>query len=476
MEDGTEALGGGSPSTQLTEESSARGKRARERAPRSTHSDWAPASDRPDPVEVLVAQAADRVPELVPIRYGRMLASPFTFYRGAAAIMAADLGATPQTGIRAQLCGDAHLSNFGGFAAPDRSLIFDINDFDETLPGPWEWDLMRLVASVEIAGRDRDFGRKQRRLAVQSAATEYREQMRRLAKLGNLEAWYERVNIDLMRQRFAADLDSEAIELFEKNVAKARRKDSIRAFSKLTETVDGNLRIISDPPLITPLEDLFDAKELARSETEIRKMFTEYKGSLSRGLRHLLDRYRYVHSARKVVGVGSVGTRAWIVLFIGRDQGDPLFLQLKEAQRSVLEPYTAKSAYALQGRRVVEGQRLMQASGDILLGWMRLKAPRGKVRDFYVRQLWDAKGSARIDLMAPRTMAVYGRLCGGVLANAHARSGDRIAISSYLGGGDRFDRAMVDFASRYADQNERDYLSFKQAADSGRIKVESELG
>ncbi len=476
MDEATETVESGGRLTQATDESVARGKKARERTPRSTHSGWAPASDRPDPVKVLTAQAADRVPELVPIRYGRMLASPFTFYRGAAAIMAADLGATPQIGIRTQLCGDAHLSNFGGFAAPDRSLIFDINDFDETLPGPWEWDLMRLVASVEIAGRDRDFGRKQRRLAVQSAAMEYREQMRRLAKLGNLEAWYERVNIELMRDRFAAEVDSDAIALFEKNVAKAKRKDSVRAFSKLTETVGGRLRIVSDPPLITPLEDLLDPQELERSEAQIRGMFTEYKGSLSQGLRHLLDRYRYVHSARKVVGVGSVGTRAWIVLFIGRDQGDPLFLQIKEAQRSVLEPYTSKSAYALQGRRVVEGQRLMQASGDILLGWMRLKGFEGQTRDFYVRQLWDAKGSARIDLMAPRTMAVYARLCGGVLANAHARSGDRIAIASYLGGGDRFDRAMVDFASRYADQNERDYSALKAAAESGRIKVESEQG
>jgi uncharacterized protein (DUF2252 family) len=456
------------------DESAARGKRARERSPRSAHSDWAPASDRPDPVAVLEAQASDRVPELVPIRYGRMLASPFTFYRGAAAVMAADLGVTPQSGIRAQLCGDAHLSNFGGFAAPDRSLIFDINDFDETLPGPWEWDLMRLVASIEIAGRDREFGRKQRMLAVKSAALEYREQMRRLAKLGNLEAWYERVNVDLMRQRFAGEVDSEAITLFDKNLAKAKRKDSARAFAKLTEEVDGELRIIGDPPLITPLEDLFDAGELARSEANIQAMFSEYKSSLSRGLRHMLDRYRYVHSARKVVGVGSVGTRAWIALFIGRDQGDPLFLQIKEAQRSVLEPYTSKSAYTLQGRRVVEGQRMMQASGDILLGWMKVKGLERQTRDFYIRQLWDAKGSARIDLMAPRTMAVYARLCGGVLANAHARSGDRIAIASYLGGGDRFDRAMADFAARYADQNERDYAALREAADSGRIKVELE--
>jgi uncharacterized protein (DUF2252 family) len=456
-------------------ESSARGKQARERASRTVHSDWSPASDRPNPVEVLEAQTADRVHELVPIRYGRMLASPFTFYRGAAAVMAADLAAVPDTGISVQLCGDAHLSNFGGFAAPDRRLIFDINDFDETLPGPWEWDLMRLVASIEIAGRDRDFGRKHRTLAVQSAAMEYREQMRRLAKMGNLDAWYERVNIELMRQRFAGEVDSEAIALFDKSVAKAKRKDSARAFEKLTTVVDGQLRIRSDPPLITPLDELYDPEELARSESEIRRMFTEYKASLSRGLRRMLDRYTFVHAARKVVGVGSVGTRAWIVLFVGRDEGDPLFLQLKEAQPSVLEPYTRKSAYSLQGRRVVEGQRMMQAAGDILLGWMRVRGFEGTVRDFYVRQLWDAKGSARIDVMAPRTMVVYARLCGGVLANAHARSGDRIAIASYLGGGDKYDRAMVDFATRYADQNERDYAELRAAADSGRIRVESEV-
>ena len=457
------------------EQSAKRGKDARERASRTVHADWSPASDRLDPVDILEEQAADRVQELVPLRYGRMLVSPFTFYRGAAAVMAADLGAIPHTGIHTQLCGDAHLSNFGGFAAPDRRLMFDINDFDETLPGPWEWDVMRLAASLEIAGRDREFGRKQRALAVQSGVHEYREQMRRLAKLGNLEAWYERVDLDLIRDRFAGDVEEQAILNFDKNVAKARRKTSDRAFSKLAREVDGEIRIVSDPPLITPLNELLSADALSEAEGEIRKMFGEYRASLPQGLRKLLSRYRFADAARKVVGVGSVGTRAWIVLLLGRQHGDPLFLQLKEAQRSVLEPYTAKSIYARQGRRVVEGQRLMQASGDILLGWMSLTGFDGVRRDFYVRQLWDAKGSARIDLMSPRAMAVYARLCGGVLANAHARSGDRIAIASYLGGGDKFDRAMVGFASRYADQNEKDYAALRAAADSGRIKVESEV-
>jgi uncharacterized protein (DUF2252 family) len=455
-------------------DSKERGKRARERSPRSSHGDWRAAPDRPDPVDVLEAQAADRVQELVPIRYGRMLVSPFTFYRGAAAVMAADLADTPTSGITVQACGDAHLSNFGGFAAPDRRLIFDINDFDETLPGPWEWDLKRLVASLEIAGRDREFGRKQRTVVVQSAATEYREQMRRLAKMGNLEAWYERVDLDLIRDQFADAADDEAVSRFDRNVAKARRKTSVRAFSKLAREVDGETRIVSDPPLITPLRELLDAEALEAAEGELRRMYAEYRASLPQGLRRLLDRYRFVDAARKVVGVGSVGTRAWIVLLVGRDRGDPLFLQLKEAQRSVLEPYAAKSIYSRQGRRVVEGQRLMQASGDMLLGWMSVTGFDGVRRDFYVRQLWDAKGSAQIDDMSPRAMTIYARLCGGVLANAHARSGDRVAIAFYLGGGEHFDRAMVEFAARYADQNESDFTRLREAVDAGRIKVDLE--
>jgi uncharacterized protein (DUF2252 family) len=451
-----------------------RGKRARELASRSSHGRWEPAADRSDPVAILEAQADDRVEELVPIRYGRMLVSPFTFYRGAAAVMAADLAATPSSGITVQACGDAHLANFGGFAAPDRRLMFDINDFDETLPGPWEWDVKRLIASLEIAARDREFGRKQRVIVARSAATEYREQMRRLAKMGNLEAWYERVDLDLIRDQFADAVEEEVVQDFDKNLAKARRKTSVRAFSKLAREVDGQVRIVSDPPLITPLRELLGVDELEAAEGELRRMYNEYRASLPQGLRKLLDRYRFVDAARKVVGVGSVGTRAWIVLLIGRDQGDPLFLQIKEAQRSVLEPFTAKSIYARQGRRVVEGQRLMQAAGDMLLGWMSIAGFDGVRRDFYVRQLWDAKGSARIDRMTPRAMTIYGRLCGGVLANAHARSGDRVAIAAYLGGGDQFDQAMVEFATRDADQNELDYAALREAADSGRIRVDFE--
>jgi uncharacterized protein (DUF2252 family) len=452
-------------------DSRARGKRARELAPRSGHGAWEPAAGRSDPVALLEAQAADRVEDLIPIRYGRMLASPFAFYRGAAAVMAADLAETSSSGITVQACGDAHLANFGGFAAPDRRLIFDINDFDETLPGPWEWDVKRLVASLEVATRDREFGRKQRVLTVQSAAMEYREQMRRLAAMGSLEAWYERVDLELLRDQFAGEVDEESIAMFDKNLAKAKRKTSERAFAKLAREVDGEVRIVSDPPLITPLKELLDASSYDTAVDEIRRMYAEYRATLPQNLRKLLDRYRLVDVARKVVGVGSVGTRAWIVLLIGRNHGDPLFLQIKEAQRSVLEPHAAKSIYGLQGRRVVEGQRITQAAGDILLGWMSVVDPTEKRRDYYVRQLWDAKGSARLDRMSPRAFAVYARLCGGVLANAHARSGDRVAIASYLGGGDHFDRAMVEFADRYADQNEADYAVLRAAVDSGRIRA-----
>jgi len=452
-------------------DSRARGKRARELAPRSGHGAWEPAAGRSDPVALLEAQAADRVEDLIPIRYGRMLASPFAFYRGAAAIMAADLAETSSSGITVQACGDAHLANFGGFAAPDRRLIFDINDFDETLPGPWEWDVKRLVASLEVATRDREFGRKQRVLTVQSAAMEYREQMRRLAAMGSLEAWYERVDLELLRDQFAGEVDEESIAMFDKNLAKAKRKTSERAFAKLAREVDGEVRIVSDPPLITPLKELLDASSYDTAVDEIRRMYAEYRATLPQNLRKLLDRYRLVDIARKVVGVGSVGTRAWIVLLIGRNHGDPLFLQIKEAQRSVLEPHAAKSIYGLQGRRVVEGQRITQAAGDILLGLMSVVDPTEKRRDYYVRQLWDAKGSARLDRMSPRAFAVYARLCGGVLANAHARSGDRVAIASYLGGGDHFDRAMVEFADRYADQNEADYAVLRAAVDSGRIRA-----
>ncbi len=452
-------------------ERAAAGKAARERVPRSSHADWAPAADRPDPVDVLEAQAADRVPELVPLRYGRMLVSPFTFYRGAAAIMAADLAASPSSGLWVQACGDAHLSNFGAFASPSRDLVADVNDFDETLPGPWEWDVKRLAASFEIAGRDRGFDRSTRRQIVRNAAAAYRESMREYAELMNLDLWYRKVELAQVRERFQADVSRKELKLVDRNIAKAKQKTRLRAFGKLTERVDGELRIISDPPVIVPFEELFTGKALATAEDRLRNVIAEYRSTLAGAYRHLFDSYRFVHVARKVVGVGSVGTRAFIALFVGRDEGDPLFLQVKEAQRSVLEPYTAPTEFAEQGQRVVEGQRLTQATGDILLGWTTAVGPDGKKRDFYVRQLWDQKGSAQVESMSAQRMEVYARLCGTILARAHARSGDRIAIASYLGGGDRFDRAITEFAGAYADQNERDYDALLRAVDAGRIEI-----
>ena len=401
-----------------------------------------------------------------------MLASAFTFYRGAAAIMAADLAEAPRSGLHAQLCGDAHLSNFGGYAAPDRSLVFDCNDFDETLPGPWEWDVQRLVASFEIAARDRGFGRKDRRLVVATAAREYRHAMRRLAAVSNLDVWYQRFDVAKAVAKFGKSIDEEDRKRFDRNLAKARSKDRMRAFSKLTERVDGELRITPQPPLIVPIEDLMTASQAREADESIRAMLDTYRRSLSSENRHLFDSYRYVHAARKVVGVGSVGTRAWIVLFVGRDDGDPLFLQLKEAEASVLEIYAGRSRARHHGRRVVEGQRLMQAAGDILLGWMTASGLDGKTRHFYVRQLWDQKASARVELMGPKAMVAYATLCGSTLARAHARSGDRIAIAGYLGGGPKFDEAMARFASAYADQNERDFAVLNEAVQSGRIEAD----
>ena len=456
-------------------ERAAKGKAAREVAPRAAHGEWEPARDRRDPVDLLEEQAASRVPELVPIRYGRMLVSPFTFYRGAAYPMAADLAGAPRTGLQVQLCGDAHLSNFGGFAAPDRRLVFSINDFDETLPGPFEWDVKRLVASFAVAGRDRGFDAKQRRSINRSVARAYREAIRRFAGMSNLEIWYSRIDVDDIAALAAQRGNREQRAQFERNVAKARSKDSMKAFAKLTTMVDGEPRIASDPPLIVPIEDVASGAAQAEIEKLVRGVIRDYRRTLSPDRRQLLERYRYVHAARKVVGVGSVGTRAWIVLMLGRDETDPLFLQLKEAEASVLEPFLGKSAFAKHGQRVVEGQRLTQAASDIMLGWIRIPAEDGASRDFYMRQLWDGKGSAVVELMNPTALKVYAELCGWTLAKAHARSGDAIAIGSYLGGGDSFDRALAAFAEAYADQNEHDYDALAAAAASGRVAVETGL-
>jgi uncharacterized protein (DUF2252 family) len=454
-------------------EREAAGKAARRRTPRSSHAAWEETSDRPDPVDTLVRQDQTRVQNLVPIRHGRMLASAFTFYRGGAAIMSADLAETPSSELKVQLCGDAHLSNFGGFAAPDRRLIFDINDFDETHHGPFEWDLKRLAASFAVAGRDLGFKGRQSRAAVETAVREYREEIRRLASMRTIDAWYERLDVEALEQ-YRSQVSRSQVRNFDKAVAKAESKNSLRAFSKLTREKDGEIRIISDPPLVVPIEEVFDL-DPAVVEQRLRAVFSAYTDTLDHDVRHLVNAYRYVHTAHKIVGVGSVGTRAWILLLLGRDSHDPLFLQAKEAQRSVLEPYTGASAFEHQGQRVVEGQRLMQAASDIFLGWVTAEGPDGKNRDFYVRQLWDGKGSAQVERMTPKTMELYARLCGWTLARAHARSGDRIAIAAYLGKGDVFDRAIRDFSEAYAEQNDRDYEEFARAVAEGRLEAKTDI-
>jgi uncharacterized protein (DUF2252 family) len=421
-----------------------------------------------DPLQILTAQDGARVPELVPIRYRRMLASPFTFFRGAAAVMAADLTQTPTTELTAQLCGDAHLSNFGVFSAPDRRLVFDCNDFDETCPGPFEWDVKRLAASIVVAGRDRGFGKRERRRPALATVAAYRRSMREFAAMRNLDVWYSRLDVEPAVEALRSQLSDRRFRRLERNLAKARAKDSLQALGKVTRERDGELRIVSDPPLITPLEELTDA---ADAEEQLQAVLAAYRETLSPDRRRLVGSYRYVHAARKVVGVGSVGTRAWIVLLLGRDAEDPLFLQAKEAQASVLEPYVQESVPSDHGRRVVEGQRLMQAAGDAFLGWVTARGTDGEERCFYVRQLWDGKGSAEVERMSPTDLAAYGALCGEALARAHARSGERVAIAAYLGKGDPFDQALARFAEAYADQNEADFGRLREAARSGEIPV-----
>jgi uncharacterized protein (DUF2252 family) len=449
------------------------GKSARADVPRSRHAEFDPPPDRPDPIAVLQEQAATRVPELVPIRYGRMLVSPFAFYRGAARIMASDLAQSPTSGIRVQLCGDAHLSNFGVFASPERRLMFDLNDFDETLPGPWEWDVKRLAASIVVAGRDNGYSRKQRDAIVRETVGQYRTAMRDFAAEPNMAVWYARFDIETEIGRLRSTVQAKQIRRTEHNLAKARTRDSMRAFAKLTTEVDGERRIISDPPLIVPVEELFPEVSATQLTDTVAEFIRGYRRSLQTDRRALLEQYRFVHLARKVVGVGSVGTRAWIALFLGVDNQDPLFLQVKEASASVLEEFLGKSQYASAGERVVAGQHVMQATSDIFLGWRRLKNPlEGTERDFYVRQLKDWKGSAELDGMPAESMAAYGRMCGWTLARAHARSGDRVAIAAYLGSSDAFDRAIVAFSEAYADRNEADYDLLDQAEQAGRINAQ----
>ncbi|QES04485.1 DUF2252 domain-containing protein [Streptomyces venezuelae] len=435
-------------------ERAARGKAARKRVSRSSHGRWIPSSQRPDPVDVLERQAVDRLPDLVPLRYGRMAVSPFAFLRGAAAVMAADLAAQRHTGLTVQLCGDAHLLNFGVYASPERALLFDVNDFDETHPGPFEWDVKRLAASVAVAALQNGSTKAKAHRAALVAVESYRTTVRRLAGLGELAVWYERISADDLVALVHRDDRARLLN----RLSRARRRTSLQALGKLTETdASGARHIVDDPPLLERTTDL--------DRVTFGKIFSDYRSSLAEERRVLLDRYRYLDAARKVVGVGSVGTRCFVLLLEGRDDGDPLILQIKEAVPSVLEPYLAPSAYSHQGRRVVCGQRLTQAASDIFLGWMT--GP--EQRHFYWRQLRDMKGSAEVETMTPTLLRDYARLCGRALARAHARSGDRIAIAGYLGGSDVFDRAVADFAMAYVRQNADDYAALGAAIAAGTV-------
>jgi uncharacterized protein (DUF2252 family) len=399
-----------------------------------------------------------------------MASSAFAFFRGAALPMASDLARTPRSGLNVQLCGDAHLSNFGLFGSPERHVVFDINDFDETLPGPWEWDVKRLAASFAIAGRESGFKRAERAEAVLEAARTYREAMRGFAAQGSLEVWYARLDVEAVMGEIEAE--PKLTKQVRKGVAKARAKDSLRALEKLTHVVGGELRIRSEPPLLVPAEELMAAEETRDLEEVLLSVLDSYRETLPADRQHLLDGYRFRHLARKVVGVGSVGTRAWVALLTGADDGDPLFLQAKEAEASVLEPYAGASRFRNHGRRVVEGQRLMQAASDIFLGWCPAVGFDGRDRDFYIRQLWDWKRSVEVERLTPHGLQLYARMCGWTLARAHARSGDRIAIAAYLGGGDAFEEAIAEFSESYADQSERDHAALVDAIASGRIVAE----
>jgi uncharacterized protein (DUF2252 family) len=460
------------------DERRAKGKEARDRNPPSSHTGWEPATERPDPVGLLEEQNVTREPDLVPVRHGRMLVSPLTFYRGTAKIMAADLAGTPTAGLQVQLCGDAHLSNFGLFASPERRLLFDLNDFDETLPGPFEYDVKRLAASFMIAGRNNGFSQADTRAATLASVAAYREAMAGFATMGTMDIWYAHLDEDELLRGIRgaaakAPKDKEgkkAARRAEKAVAKAHTRHSMQALSKLGELVDGQYRIVSQPPNVVPARDLEAAYGLSPDEIDrvIREQFRAYRATLQDDRRHLLERFRFVDLARKVVGVGSVGARAFIVLLQGRDQHDALFLQVKEATASVLEDHLPRSRYRLHGERVVQGQRMMQAASDLFLGWTKGAEVD---RHFYWRQLRDMKGSAEVESMVPVALSFYAGICGWTLARAHARSGDPVAIAEYLGEDDQFDRSITNFSKRYADQNERDYQAFTEAIRSGRLQA-----
>jgi uncharacterized protein (DUF2252 family) len=450
-----------------------RGKAARAEVPRSSHAEFSPDRDRPDPLALLMAEDATRVPELLPIRYARMASSAFAFFRGAALPMASDLARTPRSGLTAQLCGDAHLSNFGIFGSPERHVVFDINDFDETLPGPWEWDVKRLATSVEIAGRANGYPSKVRRASVLATVAAYRRSMRDFARMDPLQVWYAHANMEQVAALTEGSLTARQRKNIERTVTKAQTKDNLGALGRFATVQDGVPRLTAEPPLVVPVRDLWkgkaEAKEMAE---ELRRLLTDYRDTLEPERRVLLDRYQLVDMARKVVGVGSVGTRSWMLLLID-DDGHPLFLQAKEAGPSALEQFVGASEYENGGQRVVIGQRLMQAVSDIFLGWVRVTGIDGVRRDFYLRQLRDWKGSLEVETIAPEGIAPYGELCGWTLARAHARTGDPVAVAAYLGGSPSFDEAVHSFAESYADQNERDHQSLVDAIAAGRITAEA---
>jgi uncharacterized protein (DUF2252 family) len=454
-------------------EREAHGKTLRRTVPLEQHGTWSPSPKRDDPIAILERQSAERLPDLVPIRYGRMVASPFAFYRGGAALMAADLAGTPTSGLQVQLCGDAHLMNFGLFETPERSLIFGLNDFDETLPGPFEWDVKRLAASMEVAARDLQLGHAERSTAVLATLAAYRKGMAGFAAMRDLDVWYARLPAKDLQARLEASASGKDGKEVERQVQRSLRRDHLRAFDRLLRVEGGEIRFASEPPLLVPAEELLDDEQRKRYVDAMRAFLTQYRQGLAPHLRALMERYRFVHMARKVVGVGSVGLRSWVVLFLGRDPSDPLLLQLKEAQHSTLEPWvSAPVRYDCQGRRVVEGQRFMQVASDPLLGWYRLHAFDGKFHDFYVRQLWDGKASIDVGKLSPAGLSAYGEACGWTLARGHARSGDRIAIAAYLGDGDAFDRAVAAFAVAYAEVNRTDHERLVAAIDKGRVSAQ----
>jgi uncharacterized protein (DUF2252 family) len=456
------------------DERAAKGKAARRVVPRERQGEWDAGRRTLRPLDLLAEQALSRVPELVPIRHGRMAVSPFAYYRGAALPMAADLATTPNSGLRVQLCGDSHLSNFGGFASPERAMLFDINDFDETHPGPFEWDVKRLAASLEVAARGRGFDAPTASRITLAGVRSYQQAMRSFATMSNLGVWYSRLDVDGVIQRWGTGVDPKRLRTFQANVAKAASKDQIKARTKLTRVGPGGLEFASDPPLLIPVRELYSTVEAQAVEEYLRETLRTYRRSLPGDRRHLLETYRFVDLARKVVGVGSVGTRAWVALFVGSDNEDTLILQVKEAEASVLERFLNRSSFDNHGQRVVEGQRLMQASSDVFLGWQRVNhGIDGRSHDYYVRQLWDWKLSPNIDLMPPEVLAIYAQMCGWTLARAHARSGDRIALSSYIGSNDTFPQAIVRFATAYADQNDRDHEALARAIADGTVMAKT---